>query len=365
MSKRKNSGLLIVILCFLFLMGIFSGAGAGMQELVVIGVLSALIVASFFLICHYYLTDKNSLKQRLVFICISFIKLMIFSVAVKELTGVTLDYSIFAWFFMALTIFTLWEFLDLSLWEKGVLVLVLITALGVKGYENKNTEPSTAYHLYSELSNITRHEEILALLLEDYRKTFTPKSFQDLKPYLDPLQEQRLLRFSRPALLEFGDGQMVMLEVSRADPDNKLRFSNIELLPEEVGSYLRHYPLEIERKADYPKGAGEEEREIIEARGAFVSRASYIQEREWYEKLISVFGEKKVWDDLWDELGGLQAPEGPVRGWGTSKEGYLHFSFCRDWEVDKDVLDEIYARFRDQAAKHNIPDLPVVFEWAD
>jgi hypothetical protein len=368
MLKRKDSVLLIVIL-YLFLVGIFSGAGAGIQEFVIFAVLSALLIASSFLIRHYYLTDKNSLKQRLISICISFVKLTIFSVAVKELTGFSLDYSILVLFLIALSIFTLWEFLDLTLWEKGVLVLVLITVLGVRVYESvrESAQPSTAYHLYrSEVRNVTHYEEMLDLLLEDYRKDFSPEDFQDLNPYLNPFQEQRLLRFIQPALLEFEDGRMVMLEVSREDTDNKLRFSNIELLPDEIGSYFRYYPLEIERKADYPKDKEEEDRKaIIETRGAFVSHASLYQEWEWYEELIGVFGDKKVWDELWKELDGFFAPEGPVQGAGTSREGYLFFGFNRDWEVDKEVLDEIYVQFRDYAAKNDIPELPVVFKWAD
>ncbi len=76
-----------------------------------------------------------------------------------------------------------------------------------------------------------------------------------------------------------------------------------------------------------------------------------------------MFGEKKVWDNLWNKLDVLQAPEGPVRGAGTSWGGYLHFRFCRDWEVDKEVLDKIYAQFRGYAEKNDIPELPVVFKW--
>lgn len=88
--EKKDSVLLIVIL-YLFLVGIFSGAGAGIQEFIIFALLSALLMASSFLIRHYYLADKNSLKQRLISICISFVKFTIFSVAVKELTGFSLD----------------------------------------------------------------------------------------------------------------------------------------------------------------------------------------------------------------------------------------------------------------------------------
>lgn len=319
--------------------------------------MSALFIALSFLIRHYYLTDKNSLKQHLIFICISFIKITIFIVAVKELTGVSLNYSVLVLFFVALTIFTLWE--------KGVLLLVFITVLGIRVYNS--AESSTAYQLYnSSLSKVTRYEEMHGLLLDGYREDFTPEEFQELKPYLDSSQGQRFLRFYQPAFLEFEDGRIIMLEVSRADADKQLRFSNIELLPEEIGSYFRYYPLEIERKADYPKDKEEEDREtIIETRGKFVSHASLYQERGWYEELIGVFGDEKVWNELWKELDGFLAPEGPVQGAGTSRGGYLVFTFYRDWKVDKEVLDEIYLRFRDKAAKHGISHLPVVFEWAE
>ncbi|QGT98786.1 hypothetical protein SYNTR_0193 [Candidatus Syntrophocurvum alkaliphilum] len=364
MSKRNNSVLLIVIL-YLLLMGIFSGTRPEIQEFVFFAMLSALVIASSFLIHRHYLKDKNSLKHRLIYIGICFVKIMIFSVAVKELTGVALDHSILALFFIALSIFTLWELLDFSLWEKGVLVLVLITIIGIRGYES--AEPSTAYQLYrSELSNVANHEKILDLLVKDYRNDFTPEDFQCLEPYLDPLQEQRFLRFSQLTFLEFEDGQMVMMEVSREDSDNKLRFNNIELLPEEVGSYFRYYPLEIERKADYPQNIIEEDKEfIIETKGAFISHASLYQKMEWYDKLIEVFGEKKAWDEMQYKLEGLHAPEGPMQGMGISDKGYLHFSFCTEWKVDKEVLNEIYIEFRDYAAKNDIPELPVLFKLAD
>jgi len=361
--KRKDNILLLVII-YLLLVGIFSGTGAGVKKFAIFAGLSAIVLVSALIVRHYYLTDKNSLKQRIIAICISFVKLSVFAVVVEELTGFSLNYDTLIIFFVALSIFTLWEFLDLKVWEKGVLLLVLVAVLGVRAYEG--AEPSTAYQLYrSELGDVNSYEEIQDLLMEDYREEFAPEDFQDLNPYLDPFHGQRFLRLYQPALLEFEDGQVVMLEVSSEDPDNELRFNNIELLPEKIGSYFRYYPLEIEREADYPQDREEGDKEIIKARGAFLSRASRYQQMEWYDKLISVFGETEVWDDLWGELEGLQAPEGPVRGAGTSKEGYLHFRFCRDWEVDEEVLDEIYARFRDKAEKHNIPDLPVVFEWVD
>lgn len=81
--------------------------------------------------------------------------------------------------------------------------------------------------------------------------------------------------------------------------------------------------------------------------------------------MIGVFGDKKVWDELWKELDGLFAPEGPVQGAGTSREGYLFFRFNRDWEVDKEVLDDIHIQFRDYAAKNDISELPVAFKGAD
>lgn len=369
MSKIKDSilknNILRIVIIYLILVGIFSNTGLGIKDFVIFGVLSTLVIVSSFFIFHYYLTDKNSLKQHLICICISFIKLSIYSVVLKELTGFWIDYSILALFFIAQLIFTIWEFLNLSLWEKGVLVLVLLTILVVRSYES--TQPQTAYHLYrSELSNVSNHEEILDLFVEDYSNNFTMEDFQDFKPYLNPLKGQRLLRFSQPTLLEFEDGQIVMFEVSREDSDNKLRVSNIELLPEKISSYFRYYPLEIERKAEYPKNIIAEDKEaIIETKGAFISDANPYQEIEWYDKLIGVFGEKKAWEYMWNKLEGLRAPEGPIVGAGTSHKGYLHFRFSSDWEVDKEVLNEIYVQFRDYAVKNDILELPVLFEWAD
>lgn len=356
--KRKNSASLLVIL-FLLLVSFFYSTEPGIQEFIIFSVLSAFLIISAFLTRHYYMTDNSSLKQRVIYICIAFVKTTIFYVAVIELTGFSLDYSFIALFFIALSIFTLWESLNLTMLEKGVLVLTLVAILGVRIYEGTVTTPSTAVQLYrSELREGVSFKNIQDLLLEDYREDFTLEKFRDLEPYL----QQFPLRYNQPALLEFKDGQMVMVEVSREDQYKPLRISNIELLPEEIASYFRYYPLEIERKADFPEGMVGSET-IIETRGAFVSRASFYQERDWYEQLVSVFGEKEVWDELWGELDGLLAPEGPVRGAGINNKGYLEFTFYEDWKVDKEVLDEIYALFRDKASKHDITDLPVVFKY--
>ncbi len=335
------------------------------QDFVILAVLSALVIGSSFFISRNYLTDKKSLKQRLISICISYIKLTIFYIVLKELTSFSVDYSILVLFFIALCIFTLWELMNLNLWEKGLLILVLITILGIRSYENAG--PSTAYHLYqSELLHVENHGEILDLFHEEYRNEFTPEDFQKVKPYLNPVKEQRLLRFYQPALLEYEDGQVMMLEISRENSNNKLQFRHIKLLPEEVGSYFRHYPMEIERKAEYPQNIIEEEREaIIETKGSFISHASIYQEIKWYEKLIGVFGEKKVWDDMWLKLEGLLAPEGPVYGAGTSDNGYLFFIFNSDWKVDQVILNEIYAEFSEYATKNDINELPVVFKRVD
>ncbi|OWZ83814.1 hypothetical protein [Natranaerobius trueperi] len=355
--KRKDSVLLIVIL-YLILVGIFLSTGARLQDTVIFSVLSALIIVSSILLRQYYLKNNNSLKKRLISLSISYIKLTIFSVVIKELTGFSVDYSFLVLFFVALSIFTLWEFLELKLWEKGVLVLVLITVLGIRSYENADS--SSAYRLYhSELGDISSSEQIEELLDHDYRKNFSEKDYQKLQPYFTPDQNKRLVRYSRPALLEFEDGQILLLEVSQEDPDS---FKTIELLPEKVGSYFRYYPLEIERKGDYPKNIKEEKKEaIIETRGAFISHHSHYQKNEWYEKLIRIFGENKVWDKL--EM--LRAPEGPIQGAGINKEGYLYFRFCTDWDIDKEILDEIYVQFRDYAVKNDIQEVPVVFKWVE
>lgn len=355
---RKNDVLPPVIL-FLLVVGFFYNMSASVQEFIVIAVLTALLMLTAYLTRHYYMTDRNSLKQSIISICISFIKFTIFYVAVNELTGFSLDYKFFVLFFSALLIWTLWEKLHLTKLEKGVLVLTLLSILGMRYYDAAVTTPATAVQFYrSELGEITSFENMQDLLMEDYREELTLEDFRDLEPYL----QQPPLRYNQPALLEFKDGQMVMLEVSREDSDKPLRISSIELLPEKVASYFRHYPLEIERQADYPQG-NEGDGVIIESRGAFVSRASFYQERDWYERLISVFGKKEVWDELWEELDGLQAPEGPIRGSGTNKDGYLEFRFYEDWEVDQEVLDEIYAVFKNRASEHGITDLPVVFKW--
>ncbi len=356
--KKKESVLLAVIL-FLLLVGIFYSTGPDMRELTIFTVLSALLLFVTFLVRYYYVTDQGSLKHRVIFPCICFINVTVYYVAVKELTGFSLDDRIIHLFLLSSLIFTLWELLDLTLLEKGVLILTLAAILAVSIYEGTVTTPSTAAQFYhSELREATAYEDFKALLLDDSQRDFTLEDFQNLEPYL----QQFPLAIKQPALFEFKDGQMLLVEVSREDNDKPLRISNITLLPEEIASYFRYYPLEMERKADFPLNRGDD-KAIIETRGAFISRANFYQERDWYEQLISVFGKREVWDNLWEKLEGMRAPGGPVAGFGTNNEGYLEFIFGKNWEVEQEVLDKIYEVFQIYAAEHNITALPVVFKW--
>jgi len=358
MGKRKNNILFLVIL-FVLLVGIFYSTEPGMKELIIFTALSALMTIAIYLAVRYYMTDNVSFKQRVILLCITLVIITIYYVAAKELTGFSLNYAFIVSFMVALAIQMLWTSLKLTAFEKGVLVLTLISVLGVTVYQSIITKHSTAIDLYSsELRGETNFESFKVLLSKDYRDNFNLEEFRNLEPYL----QQTPLRYNQPVLLEFEGGQMVMMEVGVSqEPNSPLRIKNIELLPEKIASYFRYYPLKIERKADFPKGK-EGDESIIEARGAFLSRTSSSQEKDWYEQLISVFGKKEVWDELWGKLEVLRAPEGPVLGSGTNSQGYLEFKFDNNWEIDNEVLDKIYTVFRDKASEHDITDLPVVFE---
>ena len=67
--------------------------------------------------------------------------------------------------------------------------------------------------------------------------------------------------------------------------------------------------------------------------------------------------------ELWINLDGVRAPEGPLIGSGTKEEGYLEFRFREDWKTKQKMLDEICSVFQETAAKHGIQNLPVVFRW--
>ena len=222
--EKKYSVLLLGIL-FLLMVGFFYSTGPGMREFCIFTILSALLVFSVFLMRHYYKTDNSALNQGVIYICMGFIKISIFYIAVRELAGFSLNFSTIAFFFITLLIFTLWGNLDLTLFEKGVLVITLITIFGIRVYEGIVTTPSTAVQFYrSELSEVTSYEDIQELLHDDFRKDFTLEDFQDLEPYL----QQYALRINQPTLLEFSDGRIILMEVFREDRDKPLRISNIE-----------------------------------------------------------------------------------------------------------------------------------------
>ncbi|MFZ7104962.1 MAG: hypothetical protein ACOWWO_20170 [Peptococcaceae bacterium] len=294
MGKRKNNILFLVIL-FILTVGIFYRTGPGIKELIIFTVLSVLMMIAIYLTSRYYMTDNSCLKQRVIFFCMTFVIITIFCVAVQELAGFSVNYTLIVFFMAALVIQILWVNLHLTPLEKGVLVLTLLSFLGATIYQSIAAKHSTAIDLYrSQLREAANFESFQKLLLEDYRDNFTREDFRDLKPYL----QQVPLRYNQPVFFEFEDGRMVMIEAGISQElNNPLRIKNIEVLPEKIASYFRHYPLEIERKADFLQGM-KEDQSIIETRGAFLSRASSSQQRGWYEQLISVFGKKEVWDEL-------------------------------------------------------------------
>jgi len=356
MKKRDNIFLLLIL--FLIMVGLFHGTGAETRELLIFTISSVLLAISFFLIRYYYLTDKSSLKRRVIAICISFVLITLFYVVVREFIGFSLNYSTIILFNIALLIFTLWELLDLNRLEKGILVLTLVTILAVRAYDVTATTPATAVQLYhSELRGETSYEDFQDILVDHFREDFTREDFRNLEPYL----QQHPLRSKQPALLEFEGGKMLLVETAYQESDGPLRVSNITLLPEEIASYFRYYPLEITRDANFPADS-EQDETIIEARGAFIGRATFQQERDWYDQLIGVFGEEELWEESWQELDGVFAPEGPVMGAGTNSGGYLEFKFDEDWEPEEELLDKIYHVFRQKALKEGISDLPVVFK---
>jgi len=359
MMKRKNY-ILFQVIIFVLLVGSFYNTEPEIKELIIFTVLTGLVIVGIYLTNRYYMTDNSSFKQGVILLCMYLVIITVFHVVAKELIGFSLDYALIVLFMVIAAIKMIWMRLNITTFEKGVLVLTLISVLGVTVYQNRVTKNSTAIDLYrSEVRGETNFESFQELFLQDYRENITLKEFRDLVPYL----QQSPLRHNQPVLLEFEDGQMVMIEVGISQELNSpLRIRDIELLPEKIASYFRYYPLEIERKADSPKGK-EGDESIIEARGAFLSRASSSQERDWYDKLISVFGKKEAWDELWGKLEGLYAPEGPVIGSGTNNQGYLEFRFYNDWEVDNEVLNKIYNVFQDKASEYGITDLPVVFRW--
>ncbi|MTI85676.1 MAG: hypothetical protein FH756_17710 [Firmicutes bacterium] len=356
---KKRDSIFLLLILFLIMVGLFYGTGAETRELLIFTISSALLAISFFLIRYYYLTDKNSLKQRVISICISFVLITLFYIVVREFAGFSLNYSTIILFTISLLIFTLWEQLDLTLLEKGILVLTLVTILAVRAYDVTTTTPANSIQLYrSELRGETSYEKVQDILVDDFRGEFTREDFRSLEPYL----QQHPLRSKQPALLEFEGGKMILVETAYQESDGPLRVNNITLLPEEIASYFRYYPLEIKRDVNFPTDS-EQDETIIEARGAFIGRATFQQERDWYDQLIGVFGEEELWEESWQELDGVFAPEGPVVGAGTNSGGYLEFKFDEDWEPEKKVLDRIYEVFREKASKYGISDLPVVFKW--
>ncbi|RQD74760.1 MAG: hypothetical protein D5R97_07275, partial [Candidatus Syntrophonatronum acetioxidans] len=177
MLKGRGQGWLLLAL-FLLMVGIYYSTGPDLRNLALFTILTLLLIVSTVLTRHYYLPrgEKKPLKERIVSIFMFFIKLSLFFVALRELTGFTLNYSFIALFFVALTIFTLWDHLDLQGWEKGVLVLTLVTILGMRFY--LGLIPHNPFQLYnSQLGEIESFEEIQKLLDEDFKKEFTKEDF--------------------------------------------------------------------------------------------------------------------------------------------------------------------------------------------
>lgn len=346
---------------FLLLVGVFYKTGPGNLELAIFAVLAALATISLFLIKRHYSNKGASLKYHFIQLCMAFLVITVFYLALKALTGFSLNYSMLTMLFVALLVSAFWEGMDLTTFEKGVMAATIMAIIGGITYDTIATAPSTALQFYNEMvRNVENYEDYRGLLREDFRDDFTVEIYEEARPYLD----QSPLRYNQPAIIELRDGRMVILEVglSHNEWNKPLRITKFEQLPEEVASYFRYYPLEIERLADFPQGE-EDNDTIIEVRGAFVSEGSNHQKHDWYKQLISVFGDHRVWDELWQDLGTEFASGNPLRGSGTNSKGYLEVRLDESWQADERVLNEIYGRFQHKAAENGIEDLPMVFKW--
>ncbi|MCF8009686.1 MAG: hypothetical protein K9L17_00770 [Clostridiales bacterium] len=362
MAKLWDNQIVWILVILIVSVGIFHGTDPGLRELLIFTVLSVLLVLSLYSTNRFYSTGRGTLKYRLIRTCILFMLFSLYFIAVRELTGFSLDYGLLVLFFIALAIFALWEHLDLTRMEKVILVLTLLVIILVKTYTTSVIPKTSAQLYFSKIREVNNFEEFQETLTKDAGESFTREDFLEIKSHL----QEWPLNMTHPLIMEYEGGDMILLETAREHEDRPLKVSNIELLPEEVASYFRYYPLEIEREADIPQNMEDDEEitesKIIECRGAFVSHGTRQQKRDWYEQLISVFGDKETWDNIWFELGGIQPPEGPVIGYGTESDGYLEISFDEEWEVDEKLLDKIYKLFHDKAKEHGIEDIPIVFK---
>ncbi len=350
---------LIQLVGYLLIIGYLYRTIANVAQVVILTILYTALSLSAIFIRSYYLKDKESLKRQLIGTFMSFIALSGFYIAVKEWAGIALDYEIIVLVTIFLLFYVLWKDLNLAGLEKTVMILVLLTIILVRAYNS--TIPNTTYRLYhSKISSGTNYENVRDTLTDDFKNSFSKEDFAKLKPYL--LQDP--LRTTQPTIMEFEDGKMLLIESAYDKEGEELQISNITILPKEVAAYFRYYPLKITRDASAPPGA-EGDKTIIETRGAFVGRATEQQKRDWYDNLIGVFGKKELWDELWINLEGVRAPDGPLIGSGTKGEGHLEFRFREDWKPKQKVLDEIYSVFQETAAKHGIKNLPVVFKWGE
>lgn len=219
-EEVKRNYFIVIDSIFIASVGIFHGTGPEKHELILFTIFSAILVISVFFVRYFYLTDKKSLKQQVICICFFIIQITIFYIGVRVLTGFLLDYIIILFFTIVILLFILWEHLDFTILEKGIMILAVVVLLVVRAFDTVSTTPSTAVHLYnSELKGETSYEDLQDSLFGDYREVFTKEDFQDIELYLQQLP----LKITQPALIEFEGGDILLLEAPMKDVINHLR----------------------------------------------------------------------------------------------------------------------------------------------
>lgn len=324
--------------------------------------LSILIIATtpIFYIAHKSGTVKETepgyVKHTVFNMIKIFILVSFYYVLLRMTTGYDHPVFTFIMLFVIVCLTSVWNKLPVIRNEKIMIVAAVITVYSLFFFETWYERPVSSFEFYfQELQQVEDYESFKELVFSPGEMNFDEDDFNKLLTY----NQAPAMGSRQPSFIEMWDGAMLQLDLFRDSRSNDIRIHHIEWLPEEVAEHFREFPPELVRAP--LEGPDVENHPIIAARGSFVREGHGYHRMLWKDELSRVFGTKEVWDSLWDEFNGLQAPEGPVIGSGIHPDGYLNIRFRESWEKDLELINEVYEVFKNYAAEDGIDELPMLF----
>ncbi|OEF96124.1 hypothetical protein [Desulfuribacillus alkaliarsenatis] len=226
----------VSLVAFTLLVGIFYTTNPGTKDFILFTILTAMLIGLLSVCKHYYIKDENSLKEQIIYMCLSMVLLSIYYILVLEIISFPLDYKLFILIWIGSILSVLRRHLNLSYMENAVLLITVITIFSVSVYDDYKNRPTTIIDFYFQnIINETTYEGLQNLYVDSERPNFTKETYNELSPFLNNPPR----RFHLPVLLEYAGGRTILLVTEYSEEYETLQIRNISILPEELVSLFK------------------------------------------------------------------------------------------------------------------------------